>query len=110
MRISDLSIEELIKLYNEKKTQADHLTVDMKQIKDKVKQLLEESDETKVDCDYGIARRVHQVKNMFSQKKAKEFLTDNEIKECTTQTEVSFVTIMSQESAKAQKMAMEMSK
>ena len=95
--------EQLVKEYVERQKKADVLKMEQDLLKEEIKTRLVKSGREKFYCDYGMASYNSHMRNQFQQTKAKEFLTKEQLAQCTEQKEVVVLKVMSKEAMEKQK-------
>jgi len=101
--VKDMTDEQLIQEYVARQEKANELKMEQELLKDELKERMVESGQDRIYCDYGGATYSSHTRNQFSQKRAKEFLTEEQIDECTDEKEVTRMAIMSPEAMQKQK-------
>jgi len=97
MEIQEFNNEDLIKNYVELNKQKEMLVMQQSIIKDVLKERMEKDKLEKIDSSFGEAKMMNQTRRNFMQASAKKFLTDEQIKTCYRETELSFIRILSTE-------------
>ncbi|MFW6246677.1 MAG: hypothetical protein ACOC22_00680 [bacterium] len=110
IEIDEMSQEDALQYYIDLQRKKDGIEMTMQFIKQKFERELQEKGLDKFDTDIGGVSLVKQNRNQFQQKKAKEFLTEDQLKECYEEKEVTFVKVMSAEAKEAAKKFMEKKK
>ena len=95
--IGEMTDEQLVKEYVERNEKANVLKMEQDLLKEEIKTRLVESGREKFYCDYGMASYNSHIRNQFVQAKAKEFLSDEQLAECTEQKEVVVLKVMSKD-------------
>jgi len=100
--IGDMTDEQLVREYVERQEKANVLKMEQDLLKEEIKTRLVESGREKFYCDYGMASYSSHVRNQFLQTKAKEFLTSEQLAECTEEKEIVMLKVMSKDAMEKQ--------
>jgi len=99
----DAPNEELMSKYLELSKLMQIYELHTAQIKQEMQSRLEKDNTHVFKCTIGEARMMNYKKQQFDQKKAKTYLSEIEIKDCTKEIEMKYLTIMSTESLQKRK-------
>jgi hypothetical protein len=95
--------EELMGKYLELSRMMEVYKLDCEQIKQEMQSRLEKDNTHVFKCTIGEARMMNYKKQQFDQKKAKSYLSEEQVKDCTKEIEMKYLTIMSTESLQKRK-------
>lgn len=100
--IEDMTDEEIVKEYVSLQEQANMIKMHQDLLKCEMTTRMKESKRDRFYCDYGGVQYSTHIRNQFSSKKAKEFLSEGEIEECTDPREITVTKFMSQQALEKQ--------
>ena len=108
MEIDNMAKEDALKTYIELQKSKNQIEMNMDFIKQRLKAMLEEDNETRFGVEEGEVSIVNQHRNQFMQTIAKGMLSTEQIEKCIVEKDISFIKVISAEAMEAQKAAMEM--
>ena len=96
--MNEQEANELMKKYFELQQQVNNIETDMTMLKNELMPYVEKECDGVFVSPHGEARQIVQHREKFDAKLAKTYLSETQIANCTSHSEVSFIQIMSKES------------
>lgn len=97
IEIDSMDKDKLMKTYFELQKAADNVDMNMNFIKQKLKEQFERDNEKSYKNSFGEAVLITQERKQFQQEIAKNFLSENQIKECYKKQQLNFIKMVSAE-------------